>query len=365
MPQKRHQLEKKEAEILKPYAVLSGQSRGRVHPEEEDERLCFQRDRDRVLHSRAFRRLRGKTQVFWAGHGDHFRDRLTHSLEVSQVSRGLARSLGLNEDLAECIALAHDLGHTPFGHAGEFTLNECLEPFGMSFEHNAQSLRVVTDIEQVYPNFKGLNLSLEVLEGMMKHETFWDKPENGDGVHPSLEAQLVNFADEIAYQNHDTDDGLRSELFTEEDLMGLALWKEAHDQMRKWYGEISDEKVRRARIISQMISLMMADLSEETERRIAEHGIQTLQDVLDCPHKLVGYSKKMEANNKALKEFLLFRFYLHPSVKEVSESGQKVLKELFSELRGTMPLPELRDYLAGMTDSFAVSLLASLQESSA
>jgi dGTPase len=346
-----------EANTLAAYAVLSRDSRGRKHEEAPDShRLAFQKDRDRIIHSRAFRRLKEKTQVFVAHHGDHYRNRLTHSLEVAQISRDLARSLGLNEDLAESIGLAHDLGHTPFGHAGETALNECLEAHGMSFEHNQQSRRIVEEIEHVYPSFKGLNLSIEVIEGMMKHETFWDKAGPDDGIHPSLEAQLVNFGDEIAYQNHDIDDGLRSGHFTEVDLGKVELWQKASQLVDAHYGEIEDEHVRIARRVSKMIGLMVDDLVTESSRRIEAAGVKSLADVYASVERLVGFSDAMKKSNKELKDFLMTRLYFHPEVIEHSERGQDVIRHLFEALRSEMELEELRDYLAGMTDRFALEM---------
>ena len=347
--------------VLRPYAVLSSMSRGREHEEAvSDGRLCFQRDRDRIIHCRAFRRLKAKTQVFVPNYGDHYRNRLTHSLEVAQVSSGMARSLGLNEDLVEAIALAHDLGHTPFGHAGEEALNECLHEHGMHFEHNEQSKRIVTEIEHVYPGFRGLNLSIEVLEGMMKHETFWDKPRDGAsgasaGVRPSLEAQIVNFGDEIAYQNHDVDDGLRAGLISEKDLAELGLWKWACEEARAQYGSIEDEHVWRARVVSKMIGLMMSDIISESVKRL--EGIVSLNDVYESENKLVGFSEEMLDMNKKLKDFLLTKMYLHPTVVENSEKGQAKIRQLFTHYIKSMEPAEVRDYLAGMTDDFALAAL--------
>ncbi|MFA4815270.1 MAG: deoxyguanosinetriphosphate triphosphohydrolase [Candidatus Gracilibacteria bacterium] len=344
--------------MLCPYAVLSKNSRGRKVKEPFDpQRLPFQKDRDRIIHCRAFRRLKEKTQVFIPHYGDHYRNRLSHSLEVSQISRDLARTLGLNEDLTEAIALAHDLGHTPFGHAGEDALHECMQKYGLSFEHNEQSRKIVEELEEVYPNFRGLNLSLEVIEGLMKHQTSWDNPTGVEAIRPSLEAQVVNMGDEIAYQNHDVDDGLRSGLFTEKDLEKLVLWQWAKEGIA-----IADEKIRVARIVSKMISLMIWDIAEETSRLIQKHGIQNLQDVYACKEKLVGFSSAMVAANKELKEFLTTRLYFHPKVVRNSAHGKKIIKTLFAyymKERDGLPetnveaATEVKDYLAGMTDRFA------------
>lgn len=353
------QLMDHEAQTLQPYAVLSRESRGRAHPEaEETQRLPFQKDRDRIVHCRAFRRLKEKTQVFVAHYGDHYRTRLSHSLEVAQVSRGLARMLGLNEDLAEAVALAHDLGHTPFGHAGEHALDECLQAHGLHFEHNEQSRRIVDELEEVYPHWRGLNLSVEVIEGLMKHQTSWDNPSGGEAVRPSLEAQMVNFGDEIAYQNHDVDDGLRSGLFNEADLASLDLWRKSTEAVGCEYGAIEDAKIRWARTVSKMMSLMIVDIAEETSRRLQTHGIRTLEDVYACPEKLVGFSPTMEAANKQLKDFLTTRLYFHPTVVALSQKGQDVIRQLFERemARGAKP-EEARDFIAGMTDRFAVEQL--------
>lgn len=353
------QLAENEAQVLRPYAVHSRNSRGRIHEEPVDtQRLPFQKDRDRIIHSRAFRRLKGKTQVFVAHYGDHYRTRLSHSLEVAQVSRDLARMLGLNEDLAEAVALAHDLGHTPFGHAGEHALDECLRPYGVSFEHNLQSRRIVEELEDVYPGWRGLNLSREVIEGLMKHQTSWDHPtDTEEWVSPSLEAQLVNFGDEIAYQNHDVDDGLRSGLFSEEDLAQIILWQWASERVKKALGDIVDEKVRWARTVSKMISLMLVDIAEETSRRLETHAVHTLEDVYALGAKgvkLVGFSAEMERANKELKDFLTTRLYFNPEVLALSERGQGIIRALFARgiEEGGTPR-EVADFIAGMTDSYA------------
>lgn len=359
------QLAENEAKVLQPYAVLSRGTKGREHEEPEDtQRLPFQKDRDRIIHSKAFRRLKGKTQVFVAHYGDHYRTRLSHSLEVAQVSRDLARMLGLNEDLAEAVALAHDLGHTPFGHAGEHALDECLREHGMEFEHNRQSRRIVEELEDSYPEWRGLNLSREVIEGLMKHETSWDHPVSAQSsaeegwVHPSLEAQIVNLGDEIAYQNHDVDDGLRSGLFTENDLAKLTLWKTATERVKREYGAIEDEKIRWARTVSKMISLMIEDIAVESTERIATAQIQSLEDVYACPRPLIHFSQSMEAANKELKDFLTTHLYFHPTVVELSKHGQNIIRALFKKgVEEGVPLDELRDFIAGMTDGFAEEAL--------
>lgn len=359
------QLAEKEAEMLCPYAVLSKNSRGRKVTEPMDpQRLPFQKDRDRIIHCKAFRRLKEKTQVFVPHYGDHYRNRLSHSLEVSQVSRDLARTLGLNEDLAEAIALAHDLGHTPFGHSGEYALHECMQEYGLSFEHNDQSRHIVEELEEVYPNFRGLNLSIEVIEGMMKHQTSWDNPSGVEAIRPSLEAQVVNLADEIAYQNHDVDDGLRSGLFSESELEGLQLWQWAKEASDKADGPIPDEKIRISRTVSKMISLMIWDIAEEASRLIQMHSIQNINDVYACKEKLVSFSPPMTIANKELKDFLSTRLYFHPEVVQHAEHGKKIIKRLFNhymkewkaahpDLEPAVGAVAIKDYLAGMTDRFA------------
>lgn len=367
------QLAEQEAERLQPYGVSSKKSRGRKYDEPIDpQRLPFQKDRDRIIHCRAFRRLKEKTQVFVAHYGDHYRTRLTHTLEVSQVSRDLARTLGLNEDLAEAIALAHDLGHTPFGHAGESALDACLKPYGLRFEHNEQSRRIVEELEEIYAKFPGLNLSLEVIEGLMKHQSSWDNPSKKDRVRPALEAQLVNLGDEIAYQNHDVDDGLRSGLFTEKDLENVQVWRWACEASLDQDGPIKEDKIRIARRVSKMIGMMIWDIAEETSHRIVENGIKTLPQVYATKESLVGFSKEMAKANEELKEFLAARLYFNPQVQVLSEHGQKVIKTLFDrkmeemverDHRGIRPKEaamEVRDYLAGMTDRFAEQQSASL-----
>lgn len=392
MTQISNRLAANEKKVLAPYAALSSESRGRVHDEPAGEtRLAFQKDRDRIIHSKAFRRLKDKTQVFVAHGDDHNRNRLTHTLEVAQVSRDLARMLGLNEDLAEAIALAHDLGHTPFGHAGETALDECLRRFKepgegganskrMRFEHNAQSKRVVEELEHVYPGFVGLNLSIEVLEGLMKHETSWDKPGDSVAVRPSLEAQIVNLADEIAYQNHDVDDGLRGGFFNEEDLAGLDLWRRASELVQEQYGEIKNQKIRRARTVSKMIGFMMRDVYEETLGRIERHGVKSLANVYACSEPLVGFSEELAKGNLELKNFLSKRLYFSDEVLKHSKRGQQIITALFDYylehfdkrpveetdgsivfIKGEDAVPDIRDFIAGMTDHFAEQTAADLQ----
>lgn len=374
----RKKLEINEKRILAPYALLGSQSRGRFFPEpEDDSRTLFQRDRDRIIHSKAFRRLSGKTQVFVATYGDHFRDRLSHTLEVAQVARDLARNLQLNEDVCEAVALAHDLGHPPFGHAGEHTLNEIMEKFGSHFEHNEQSKRIVEKLEQQFPNFEGLNLTYEVLQGLAKHQTLYDQ-RTKKITGKTLEAQVVDLADEIAYHNHDLDDGLRSELFTFKDLRRVKLWQEAEDLVYKKYNKKSAHKIDpvilRHRTVSRLISLMMHDLLKNTVNAIKKHRIKTMKNVLAEPKNIVGFSPRFGKKVSELRTFLWNHMYQSSRVVALSKRGQAILKRLFLKLyhhpellppafceRIKAPHRErleivVKDYVAGCTDQFATAL---------
>jgi dGTPase len=309
-----------------------------------------------------------KTQVFVAHYGDHYRTRMTHSLEVAQVSRDIARALGLNEDLSEAIALAHDLGHTPFGHAGEHALDEMMKPFGLEFEHNQQSKRIVEEVEQIYPDFKGLNLTFETRQGLMKHQSPWDQADS-EFHGASLEAQVVNLADEIAYNNHDTDDGLRSGLITEEDLKTLEIWHIASKSVEKEYGAIGTPYIRQSRTISAMFGQMIADLIQTSSTNIKAANLQTLEDVYRRTDALVLFSEKQFELNKTLREFLSKRIYFHKEVLALSNRGQQIIRELFNAYHNNSTLlPEdeqqrtaggeplalvIKDYISGMTDEFA------------
>lgn len=358
--------------MLAPYAVLSSKTIGREFPESEDPaRTVFQRDRDRIIHSKAFRRLSGKTQVFIATHGDHFRDRLSHTLEVAQVARDLCCSFGLNEDLAEAIALAHDLGHTPFGHAGEQTLNEIMEQFGFHFEHNEQSKRVVEKLEKQFPHFDGLNLSFEVRQGLAKHQTLYDqRMEKITG--KTLEAQVVDIADEIAYHNHDLDDGLRAKLFEMTDLVKLPLLKEAKAAAEKKYGTLKNPIVLRSRVVSTLISLMISDVLKTTAANIKRYKIRALSDVLKKEKNLVSFSASFQKKVQRLREFLWNRMYQSRKVLYYSHRGQRILKKLFwlfykrprlmprhfyGRIEVQYPLAiVVKDYVAGLTDTYATKL---------
>ncbi|MFA5811522.1 MAG: deoxyguanosinetriphosphate triphosphohydrolase [bacterium] len=366
--------------MLAPYAVRSGRSRGRVYPEEPCPfRACFQRDRDRIIHCEAFRRLEYKTQVFVNHEGDYYRTRLTHTLEVAQISRGLARTLRLNEDLAEAIALAHDLGHTPFGHRGETALNDLMTPYG-GFEHNRQSYRVVTLIEKRYPDFPGLNLSIEVLEGIVKHASEYDSPDlKGLAIaaprYPSLEAQVVNVGDEVAYMNHDLDDGLESGMLREEDLEDVRLWRETRTRVMKGSPGIRT-RIAKYRTISRLIHTLVTDLQRETKRRIDALQIRDAESVAKTAEPLVAFSAEMVAATKELKDFLFAKLYRHYRVERMADKSTRILGALFNTyLNNPKVLPpsleraireegnaarRVCDYIAGMTDRFALNEHAKL-----
>ncbi len=364
----REQVEQREKKTLAPYAAFAVESRGRAYPEPEDPyRTCFQRDRDRVIHSKAFRRLKGKTQVFVAHYGDHYRSRLDHSMEVAQLSRDIARMLNLNEDLAETIGLAHDLGHTPFGHAGQDEMNTLLEEYGDRFEHNEQSRRIVEFFEEKKPDHSGLNLSFEVLDGLIKHRTTYDRPQTTDTLMPSIEAQLVNIADEIAYMNHDIDDGLRAKILQIKDLQKLPLWQHAEKGVDK---SIPFDLWVMA-MISSLIKLMVNDLAENTNALIRGKKIKRLDDVYGTPDPLSAFSAPMQGWTEELKTFLFKNFYQSPSVAEYNKKGKAVIRLLFQKLmKDPKLLPEkfqerlaiekshvvVKDYIAGMTDNFALVL---------
>lgn len=370
----RQEIEAQECKALQPYACLAAKSLGREYPQQPDEqRTCFQRDRDRVIHARAFRRLKGKTQVFVAHHGDHYRSRLTHTLEVVQLSRDIARGLGVNEDLAETIGLAHDLGHTPFGHAGETVLHQLMKPFGKHFEHNEQSKRIVEVLETKSPHFPGLNLTYEVRDGLMKHRSFYDNHDVPLKRQGTLEAQIVNKADEIAYQNHDIDDGIRAGMFQLEDLQELALWRRASERS----GRNLPEKLRVSETISSMIKIMVMDLYLETKRRLEHLPEKTVGNIQDAPHPVVAFSPEIAAENEELRKFLFKRFYTSPMVREQSERGGEIIQILFHRLMETprllpqhlrdihekgAPLEDVvKDFIAGMTDQFALDMVKKMQ----
>ncbi len=359
---------------LAPYAVDDATSRGRIVAEPRPKaRSEFQRDRDRIVHSTAFRRLEYKTQVFVNHEGDLFRTRLTHSIEVAQIARSIARALHLNDDLAEAIALAHDLGHTPFGHAGQDALNECMQSHG-GFEHNLQSLRIVDRLEERYGAFDGLNLMFETREGILKHCSPARARELGelghrfvDGLRPSLEAQICNLADEIAYNNHDVDDGLRAGLITVEQLEGVSLFRRHAAEVDQEFPRIAARR-RVHETIRRMIDAQVTDLLAESARRISELAPKTLEDIHAAP-PLVGFSRPMVAENAALKEFLREHLYRHYQVLRMTTKARLIIRDLFTAFTDDArllppqyqalaavdsPARAVADYVAGMTDRYAM-----------
>ena len=362
---------------LASYASHEQDSRGRRYDEPEDKnRGVFQRDRDRIIHCGAFRRLEYKTQVFVNHEGDLFRTRLTHSLEVVQIARALARNLRLNEDLVEAISLAHDLGHTPFGHAGQDALNEFMKkhaPKSGGFEHNLQSLRIVDELEERYAEFNGLNLSFETRSGILKHCSLKNARELGDvgqrfidKQQPCLEAQLANLADEIAYNNHDIDDGLRSGLITLEQIREVAIFNEHYESVLALYPKIKGRRVI-SETIRRMINTLIVDLSQTTADNIHKHHVKTVQDVYKAP-MLVAFSKDIRQKEDELKSFLMKNLYRHYKVMRMSSKARLVIKELFAAfLENPRLLPNdyqkkdedklvrsIADYIAGMTDRYAI-----------
>lgn len=358
---------------LAPYAANPEQSIGRVYDEPPSStRNAFQRDRDRIIHSTAFRRLEYKTQVFVNHEGDLFRTRLTHSIEVAQLARGIARTLKLHEDLTEAIALAHDLGHTPFGHAGQDALNDCMRDFG-GFEHNLQSLRVVEQLELRYAGFDGLNLTFEVREGILKHCSVKNAKQLGDvgkrfleKTSPSLEAQLTNYADEIAYNNHDIDDGLRSGLITLDQLTKVELFARNLAEVKALYPNLEQRRLINE-TVRRMINTLVVDLCTETAKNIAQHQPSSIADIRKLP-PLVGFSRDIAAQNQKLKQFLRKNLYQHYKVNRMSAKATRIVRELFAafyENPGLLPnefqlyaetdkARAVADYIAGMTDRFAI-----------
>ncbi len=363
---------------LAPYACHPDRSRGRKVAEPlTGGRTEFQRDRDRVIHCNAFRRLEYKTQVFVNHEGDRYRTRLTHSLEVAQVTRGICRLLGLNVDLGEAIALAHDLGHTPFGHSGQHALNAAMAPFG-GFEHNRQSLRIVDLLEDRYCAFNGLNLTFETREGIAKHRTRYNAPESADvyahtAEHgPSLEAQIANLADEIAYNTHDIDDGVNAGIITLDDIRQVPLFANLHDTVLAAYPDAPANK-QLYETERRMINHLITDLVTHTRQAIAESGVQTVDDVRDLPENLVGFSPETQQQTAALKRFLFKKVYRYWRVERMGAKAERVIHELFDAFSGnpallppqyqrmiTDPGPAgvarvVADYVSGMTDRFALS----------
>lgn len=366
----RLQIETLENDSLAPYAVHASQSKGRKYPEKEPEyRTCFQRDRDRILHTTAFRRLEYKTQVFINYEGDYYRTRLTHTLEVTQIGRTLARAMGANEDLVESICMAHDLGHPPFGHSGEHTLNQLMAGYG-GFNHNHQSYRIVTEIEQRYPQFPGLNLSWEVLEGIVKHETEYDKTdalEFDSHLRGHLEAQITNVADELAYTSHDLDDGLRSGMITTDMLGEIDLWNMVADNLEVNACQLDD--LTRHGIIRELIGLEVDSMIQDSCVRLENSGVKSLVELQSLPYNVIGFDDSMRQKNRELKDFLFHNMYRNYRVVRMQKKAERVLSELFNAyLNEPLMLPlhfqvqidkkgkeqTICDYLAGMTDRFAV-----------
>ncbi len=354
---------------LAPYGMASSRSRGRRYPEEEHPyRTRYQRDRDRVVHSSSFRRLEYKTQVFVNHEGDNYRTRLTHSLEAAQIGRSVARTLGLNDELTECLVLGHDLGHTPFGHSGERAMDELMREHG-GFEHNRQTLRILEVLEVRYPDFPGLNLTWEVREGIIKHKPDSDRSapaEYAAGEAPTLEAQLVDFVDEIAYTNHDVDDGLTSGMITVEQVREQALFREVHDAVLAQ--GITDESIVRHQVVRRLINRCAQDLIEATLATLAAARVSSVEDVRMAGRRLVCYSPEMARLLKDLKDFLFHNMYRHYRVVRMGDKAARILRDLFHAfVDEPLQLPPRNrerierdglhrvvcDYIAGMTDRFA------------
>ncbi len=366
----RERWEEIEALSLAPYATLSRHSRGREYPDPEQEyRTAFQRDRDRILHTTAFRRLEYKTQVFVNFEGDYYRTRLTHTLEVAQIGRSLARALGANEDLVEAICLAHDIGHSPFGHSGERTLNALMAGHG-GFDHNKQTLRIVTKLERRYPDWPGLNLTFELLEGIVKHESEYDIADAQDydpETRGSLEAQICNVADELAYNAHDLDDGLRSGMLQLRHVRDLELWGVLCDSIG-WDGEEYTDMVR-YRLIRRMVGLEIDDVVAYTGRRLEEVAPPSLAALQRLPHNVIGHTEAYARMNRELKDTLYNRLYNHYRVMRMASKAERFITSLFNEyVQNPKELPDtvqedlehrtlhrvVCDYIAGMTDRYAL-----------
>jgi dGTPase len=366
------QIKDYESRYLAPYAMKSVDSRGRVYKEQEHPyRSAYQRDRDRIIHCAAFRLLEYKTQVFVNHEGDYYRTRLTHTLEVSQIARTIALALRLNVDLTEAIALAHDLGHTPFGHSGEDALNELMAKHG-GFNHNSHGLRVVDELEERYPDFPGLNLTWEVREGIVKHSTKFDKSvkikDLAPREMPTMETQIVDIADEIAYDNHDLDDGLTSGLINEVDLKELSIWKKIHSSIPEKYAGIPPEK-KKYMLIRNLINMQVTDLIQETEKKVRELKLNSPADIKKMSHKIIAFSAPMREYRKPLREFLMEKLYHHYRVVRMTDKAKRFIKELFQvymsrpealnpQVQKRVKLDGARraicDYIAGMTDRNAL-----------
>ncbi len=361
-------MEADEVRFLASFAQKSGESRGRQYPEPRHAyRTEFQRDRARIIHARAFRRLEYKTQVFLNGTGDHLRTRLTHSIEVASVSRTISRALRLNEDLAEAIALAHDLGHSPFGHSGEEMLAECMRDHG-GFDHNKQSQRVVELLETAYPAFPGLNLTFEVREGLRKHQAFYDPPVEGEEKYrcPSLEAQIANLADEITYYSHDLDDAVDFDILSADQLEETAIWRSSHESVSARYPDVREPELHKL-IISAIIDAQVRDVVTTSADVIAEAGVRSADEVRRQEFPLIRYSEERLAANQELRRFLYKNVYYHPRVAEVNRQACEMLRQVFEvyvlspELLGDAAAKRIEseglqrtvcDYIAGMTDRY-------------
>lgn len=371
---RREELELLEEQTLAPFAMLSSKSRGRDYPISPDPwRTEFQRDRDRIIHSAAFRKLEYKTQVYMIHHGDYFRTRLTHTMEVAQIARTLARNLRLNPDLTEAIALGHDLGHTPFGHSGENAVRAILAEHG-GFEHNEQSLRVLERLEERYPTIPGLNLTYEVREGVIKHATEYDHPSIPERfqpeVPPLLESQLCDVADELAYNNHDLDDAIKMGLLKHSDLKAVPWVHEVFEQAQETFQDSPNPKFITYRAIGRLIDMQVTDVLETSLRRLNDHGINSMEAVRNHRGpKLIGFSPAMAAQLRQLKEFLLSRVYKHPRVVRMNRKAERFLDRLFRlylENPDMLPLKYqdrlsheglhrvVTDYISGMTDRYLI-----------
>jgi dGTPase len=366
----RQQLEAFEDQTLAPYGIRSKNSKGRAYPEDEPEyRTLYQRDRERILHTTAFRRLEYKTQVFINYEGDYYRTRLTHTLEVAQIGRAIARALGANEDLIEAICLAHDLGHPPFGHSGEVALARLMKDHG-GFDHNKQSLRIVTYLERRYQEFPGLNLTWEVREGIVKHESEYDIADASDynpELRGHLEAQIANVADELAYTAHDLDDGLRSGMIKPPMLEGIALWEIITEGVG-WHDDHLDDLTRH-RMIRKLTGLEVTDLVYQTDLRLRENNIHSVDTLQRLTFNVIGFSEDLHRRNRQLKDFLYNNLYRHYRVVRMAVKAEQIISDLFKaycsepailphHVQSLIPERGLErtvcDYIAGMTDRFAV-----------
>jgi dGTPase len=370
----REELERREHEVLASYGMRSSESRGRAYPEDEHGyRTAYQRDRDRIIHTTAFRRLEYKTQVFVYSEGDHYRNRLTHSVEVAQIGRTLARALGCNEDLAEAICLAHDLGHPPFGHVGEATLNQLMREYG-GYDHQRQTYRIITELEQRYPDHPGLNLTYEVREGVVKHDTEYDLVDASDyepEERGTLECQLSNLADEIAYNTSDLDDGLRSGILEPQEVGELAIAKRVLNSLGVGPDADLNDALLRHRFIRRLVGIEVTDTIQATHRNLQITGVETLDELRRLPHNIANYSTELQELNSELKRYLFKCFYRHYRVVRMATKAERLLNDLFNAyVAQPLQLPNetqqraedhpeglhrvVCDYLAGMTDRYAI-----------